>query len=78
MIILKPDDIFSKLYPAQNVKQKKQSVCENKSPFPSKTPLAMSYIYFQQWGDTFSPDVALQNGTLFPDLDKPFERGAVR
>lgn len=51
---------------------------ENKSytgevpPFPSSTPLAMAYVPFQQWGDTKSPEDALDCGTLFSDLVFPF------
>ncbi len=40
--------------------------------FPSSTPLAMAYVPFQQWGDTKSPEDALDCGTLFPDLVFPF------
>lgn len=76
---LTPDDIFSRLYPSNdNSDSKEQSevVLQNPAPFPKETPLAMSYIYFQQWGETLNPDTALEKGTLFPCLDKPFERGA--
>lgn len=76
---LTPDDIFSRLYPSNdNSDSKEQSevVLQNPTPFPKETPLAMSYIYFQQWGETSTPETALKRGTLFPDLDKPFERGA--
>ncbi len=34
--------------------------------------LAMAYVPVQEWDDIYSEDVALCNGTLFPDLDKPF------
>lgn len=40
--------------------------------FPSSTPLAMAYVPFQQWGDTKSPEDALDGGTLFSDLVFPF------
>lgn len=40
--------------------------------FPSSTPLAMAYVPFQQWGDTKSPEDALDCGTLFSDLVFPF------
>ena len=83
-----PDDIFSRLYPSVHSQEDLQDAdtsgrrnmseanSENPTPFPKETPLAMSYIYFQQWGETSNPETALQRGTLFPDLDKPFERGA--
>ena len=43
--------------------------------FPKSTPLAMAYVPFQSWGDTMSPEDALNCGTLFNDLVYPFERG---
>ena len=36
-------------------------------------PLAMVYSPYQIWRDTYSPDVALRRGTLFAELDFPFE-----
>lgn len=45
------------------------------SPFPQATPLAMAYVPFQSWGDTMSPEDALDCGTLFSDLVFPFKRG---
>lgn len=34
--------------------------------------LAMAYVPNQPWGDLYDETVALQRGTLFPELDKPF------
>ena len=34
--------------------------------------LAMVYSPKQVWGETYDVDVALERGTLFPELDKPF------
>ena len=34
--------------------------------------LAMAYVPVQEWDDIYSEDLALSNGTLFPDLNKPF------
>lgn len=45
------------------------------SRFPQKTPLAMAYVPFQQWGEVYNSDQAFNSGTLFPELDFPFERG---
>lgn len=45
------------------------------SGFPKNTPLAMAYVPFQQWSDTYDDDKALARGTLFPELDLPFLRG---
>lgn len=34
--------------------------------------LAMAYVPMQQWSDLYDVDVALQRGTIFAQLDKPF------
>lgn len=46
--------------------------------FPQNTPIGMAYVPFQQWGEVYSEDEAFENGTLFPELNFPFERGADR
>ena len=48
------------------------------SRFPKNTPLAMAYVPFQQWGETYDDDKALSRGTLFPELDLPFSGGGDR
>lgn len=40
--------------------------------FPENMPLAMAYVPFQTWGNTYSENVALERGTIFEDLDYPF------
>ncbi|MBP1559636.1 MAG: spore coat associated protein CotJA [Oscillospiraceae bacterium] len=40
--------------------------------FPSETPLAMAYIPWQEWEDTYPEDTAMDIGTIFPSLDYPF------
>ncbi|HIS80343.1 MAG TPA: spore coat associated protein CotJA [Candidatus Scatomonas merdavium] len=35
-------------------------------------PLAMGYVPFQKWGETFELCKALQMGTIFPVLCRPF------
>lgn len=35
-------------------------------------PLAMAYVPMQRWGKVYSNDVALNRGTIFPELDLPF------
>ena len=34
--------------------------------------LAIASVPCQKWNETYSPDMALQIGTIFPDLNKPF------
>ena len=41
-------------------------------PFPKDTSLAMAYIPFQQDINPYSPEKALNKGTFFKDLNKPF------
>ena len=36
-------------------------------------PLAMAYAPLQEFREVYSPDVALERGTIFPELDLPFE-----
>ncbi|MBE6862023.1 MAG: spore coat associated protein CotJA [Ruminococcus sp.] len=48
----------------------------NETAFPSHTPLGMAYVPFQQWGEVYPEDIAFNCGTLFPQLNFPFERGA--
>ncbi len=46
--------------------------------FPKNTPPAMAYVPFQEWGEVYDEENALTRGTLFPELDFPFERGEMR
>ena len=36
-------------------------------------PLAMVYSPYQNWQNLYTPDVALENGTLFSELNLPIE-----
>lgn len=46
------------------------------APLPEKTVEAMAYIpYQQQKSKTYSPAQALESGTVYPVLDKPFYGG---
>ena len=51
---------------------------EMKTPFPKQYSVAMAYIPFQNNTDMYDEMKALERGTLFPVLDKPFLGGAVR
>lgn len=48
------------------------------SSFPTDFSLAMAYVPFQQWSQTYSADKALCAGTLFPCLDLPFTMGCCK
>ena len=36
-------------------------------------PIAMAYVPWQQWRMIYEPKEALKRGTIFKDLDLPFE-----
>lgn len=35
-------------------------------------PVAMLYVPWQKWNETYELDRGLMTGTIFPDLDRPF------
>lgn len=43
------------------------------SRFPEETPLAMAYVPMQQWSEVYNEADAFDTGTLFPELNLPFE-----
>ena len=43
------------------------------SRFPEETPLAMAYVPMQQWSEVYDEAEAFHAGTLFPELNLPFE-----
>ncbi len=43
----------------------------SKTPL-DELPLTISYTPMQDYKEVYSDDLALKNGTLYPDLDKPF------
>jgi hypothetical protein len=47
---------------------------ESRSPLPEHPVVTMAYVPFQQYQPTnlYSAEEGLAQGTLFPDLDKPF------
>lgn len=45
---------------------------ENKTPFPTETPVGMTYVPFQQWEAVYSENMAFERGTIFPSLYLPF------
>lgn len=45
---------------------------------PKDASVTMAYVPFQLSTKTYEPETALCRGTLFPELDKPFLRAAVR
>ena len=35
-------------------------------------PIGMAYVPWQRWNKVYQEDVALNRGTIFPELDLPF------
>ena len=50
-------------------------VKEAKMMFPSDPVVGMAYVPWQQLEEVYEAEVALQRGTIFPELDKPFMAG---
>ena len=48
------------------------------SPLPENTVTTMAYVPFQTDKEMFEDEIALNKGTLFVDLYKPFCRGALK
>lgn len=49
-----------------------------KTALPVDTVVTMAYVPYQTDMNVYCPEIALQNGTLFPSLDKPFFGGKCR
>jgi hypothetical protein len=47
-------------------------------PLPEKPVTTMAYVPFQTDKEMFETEIALNKGTLFVDLYKPFCRGALK
>ena len=70
-----------------NKKLYKASTCHNTNmntncPFcmvpdfmPRDPMLANSYVPYQTLNEVYCPDVALEQGTIFPELDMPYSSG---
>ncbi len=46
--------------------------CPSREDPLSGMPIAMAYVPWQFFQETYEPDKALQYGTIFPELNKPF------
>lgn len=43
--------------------------------FPRNPMLAQSYVPIQKIGKTYLPNVGLKNGTIYPELVRPYKPG---
>lgn len=63
----------------QNVKMKLnefvglEQPCNNHIDDMKDMPIAMAYVPWQQWRMIYEPKEALKRGTIFKELDLPFE-----
>ena len=60
------------LIPAETAKPCNNCSRRTVGAFPAETPVGMAYVPFQEWKNIYDPAVALERGTIFEDLDKPF------
>lgn len=44
-----------------------------RSRFPEDTPVGMAYVPFQQWSEPYDEATAFSAGTIFLELNLPFE-----
>ena len=42
------------------------------STLPKEMPIAMLYVPYQSWRKLYDHQIALERGTIFEELDKPF------
>ena len=47
-------------------------------PLPDNTTATMSYVPFQTDKTMYDEEIAFNSGSLFKELDKPFDRGAIK
>lgn len=64
-----------------------ENKCVNHSPYARPVPvpmphpahtLGMAYVPWQTFSNIYEPCMALKKGTIFIELDKPFEGGNFR
>lgn len=70
---------YSTPHPKRPVAERESCGCETRSDNASKIcvsaeqfPIGMTYVPMQSWENLYCPSQALEHGTLFIDLDKPF------
>ena len=59
--------------------QKMDGCPDTHDHFPADMPIAMAYVPWQKWQEIYEPSRALESGTIFKELDKPFlGKGGIR
>lgn len=64
--------------PAQNVAVSPALCAPAKDDRLAGMPIAMAYVPWQRWKQTYSLEQGLNRGTIFPELDLPFVMGRCR
>lgn len=58
--------------PLDYMQQPMTPPCYNANDSLDDMPVAMAYVPWQKWQQIYEPCQALQRGTIFKELDKPF------
>lgn len=70
-----PGENYSPAYPPQSgccPPRPSKDTCR-----PPEKELARAYIPYQCYQERFAPMTALNKGTIFPELYKPYEKGGI-
>lgn len=56
------------------MEKKEQLACDlsDPTPLPANPVPAMAYVPYQQYNSTYAPEKGFDEGTIFPELNKPF------
>lgn len=46
--------------------------CHNNTDYISNMPIGMAYVPWQHWNEIYDIEIGFHNGTIFPDLNKPY------
>lgn len=65
-------DVFNPYFLSKTRTMRSDTGFEPTSALPKDTAVTMAYIPFQEDMTTYEPSAALEKGTLFETLDKPF------
>lgn len=65
-------DVFNPYFLSNLGEKKEISSYQRLSALPKDAAVTMAYVPFQQDTTMFEPSVALERGTLYETLDKPF------
>lgn len=61
-----------RMMPEYGNRQCRQKCQDRYDNWGDEFPIGMGYVPWQQWRELYEPAKALQAGTIFAELDKPF------